>query len=148
MAVPWVHPSTSISPTFGKWLSHTLWCYPEPHQSQCLIFHRAYNFNSDDPKLPSKFLKTHISNRFYMMQLTDIRKLHFIYITYYVLSFLEFKSLTEIQVLQSLNQNIVNSINIRCPIITWGEKAVTWKWHFLLWARLVRNKPDLHCPMW
>lgn len=47
------------------------------------------------------------------MQLTDNQKLLFTYSTDHVLSFLEFESLIEIQVLWSLNQDTVNDINIR-----------------------------------
>lgn len=127
-------------------ITHTLWGYPEPLQSQCLVFHIVYKCDSDDPKLSSKFLKN-ISSRSCLMQLTDNQKLLFTYTTDHVLSFLEFESLTEIQVLWSLNQDTVNDINIRWPIIIWGEKAGTQKWHLSLLARLVRNKLDRHCPV-
>lgn len=64
------------------------------------------------PSYPLNFLKN-ISSRFCLMQLTDNQKLLFTYSTDHVLSFLEFESLIEIQVLWSLNQDTVNDMNIR-----------------------------------
>ena len=98
-------------------ITHISWGYPEPLQSQCLVFHIVCNCDSGDPKLSSKFFKNLLSSGFCLMQLIDIQKLHFTYTTNHVLSFSEFESLIEIQVLWSLNQDTVNNVNIRWPII-------------------------------